>query len=53
MYHNCQECKYREILQEPETGELTGELTGHSCVIYPERIYEDIRFLQRDQSAQA
>ena len=37
MYHNCQECKYREILQDPETGELN----GHSCVIYPECIYKE------------
>ena len=35
MYHNCQECKYYEILQEPDTGDLL----GHSCVIYPECIY--------------
>ena len=35
QYKKCRDCKYYEILQEPDTGELT----GHACVIYPECIY--------------
>jgi len=38
IYFNCKDnCKYYEILQEPESGELL----GHQCVIYPDCIYKE------------
>ena len=36
-YENCRDCKYKEILQEPGTGDLL----GHQCVISPNCIYKE------------
>ena len=37
QYKKCRDCKYYEILQEPDTGDLF----GHQCVIYPDCIYKE------------
>ena len=37
QYKKCRECKHYEILQDP----ITGFIDDHSCVIYPDCIYEE------------
>lgn len=37
QYELCWDCRYYEILQEPESGDLL----GHKCVIWPDCIYKE------------